>query len=74
MILQPCPFCGSTFDEVDIEHWAVAESRLKPTMEGPGALIAVEIRHWCGGKTKTRVNVIGRDHEEAERNWNRRAG
>lgn len=38
-----CPFCGGGETRID-------ESHLSPTMKGPGALIAVTIRHWCNRK------------------------
>lgn len=73
MNLRPCPFCGSDAKWVGDTNWAIRESHLKPTMSGPGAPISVEVQHWCGEGTKTMVKVVGRDHDEAERNWNRRA-
>ena len=79
MKLLPCPFCGSQAPEPYAEGntvddgWVVAEARLPPRMDGPGALISVEVRHWCGYGSRSIIKIMGRDHAEAERLWNRRA-
>lgn len=69
--LEPCPFCGGTDVRFD-------ESRLSPTMKGPGALISVTLRHWCpkleGQPHGLSVTKRGRDHESARAAWNTRAG
>lgn len=68
--LKPCPFCGGT----DIE---VRENRLGPYMSGKqGALVSVEIRHWCGGSIREgelTFHARGHNHESARMAWNSRA-
>lgn len=70
LTLEPCPFCGGT--DVDVR-----ETHNSPTMNGPGELISVEIRHSCervpGMLSRTNVIFAGRDHASAIAAWNRRA-
>ena len=79
MKLLPCPFCGSQAPEPDLNdriaagQWYVRTVSLPPRMDGPGALIAVEIQHWCGEDGRTLIKANGRDHEAAAHSWNRRA-
>lgn len=69
MNLYPCPFCGAG-------ETAIHEQHLSPRMEGPGALIAVTIRHHCSPRIEGAVaeyrEVRGRDHKSAEAAYNRR--
>lgn len=68
--LLPCPFCGGT----DIQE---RENRLSPQMSGePGALVSVDIQHWCGGSIREGMltfHARGHEHESARRAWNTRA-
>jgi hypothetical protein len=68
--LKPCPFCGAGETQVH-------ESHMPPRMSGPGDLISVEVRHWCGPMpgvlSRSNVVMAGRDHESAMAAWNRRA-
>jgi hypothetical protein len=66
--LKPCPFCGG--GETDIR-----ESRLAPRMNGPGAVIAVEVAHWCNrppGVVAAHFSIRARTREDAVAAWNRR--
>jgi hypothetical protein len=69
--LLPCPFCGAGETRTD-------ETHLPPRMSGPGALVSVEIRHWCapmeGMLSRSSVAFAGRDHAAAAAAWNRRTG
>ena len=69
--LKPCPFCGGgTFD--------VSEHRLAPTMKGPGAVVSVQLLHWCDKNTVSDgivasiVEFRGRDENAVFAAWNRR--
>lgn len=68
--LLPCPFCGGGSTQID-------ERRLSPTMQGPGAVISVTVRHWCpvpaGQPTGLNVSMHGRDKDAAIAAWNTRA-
>lgn len=67
--LLPCPFCGAG-------ELRCSETHLPNTMERPGALISVTIRHWCEGVAPGTVSatreVRGRDMASAAAEWNRR--
>ena len=69
--LKPCPFCGGA----DIE---VRENRLSPKMDGsPGALISVDIYHWCDGVDLkpgqyVNISVHSREMDDALEMWNSR--
>lgn len=66
--MKPCPFCGGEAE--------ISETHLPPTMSGPGALITVTVRHWCGpaaaGIVASHVEFRGRDHASAIAAWNTR--
>jgi hypothetical protein len=68
--LEPCPFCSA--GNTDIQ-----ERRLPPSMQGPGAIISVTVRHWCpvppGQPSGLHVSMHGRDRESAIAAWNRRS-
>ena len=69
--LAPCPLCGAGETSVD-EKW------MPPTMNGKKSLIGVYIYHWCnipGARPaqRRRIEVHGRDHEDAAAAWNLRA-
>jgi hypothetical protein len=68
--LLPCPFCGGGETLWD-------ETHMPPRMNGPGALVSVEVRHWCaplpGLLSRSSVVFAGRDHASAAAAWNRRA-
>jgi hypothetical protein len=68
--LLPCPFCGGG-------ELRRSDAHLPPTIEKPGALISVTIRHWCEGIAPGAVSatreVRGRDMASATAEWNRRA-
>ena len=66
--LKPCPFCGGG-------ETVMSETHLPPRMSGPGALITVTVRHWCGplpGVVGSHTEFRGRDHASAIAAWNRR--
>jgi hypothetical protein len=68
--LPPCPFCGAG-------QTTIHETRLQPSMSGAGALIAVEVRHWCvrrAGVVRAHMVFVGRDHATALAAWSERAG
>ena len=67
--LLPCPFCGSGETEI-------RETRLPPTMKGPGAIVSVRLQHWCDrpdGVVATGISFTGRERSNAIEQWNRRA-
>ena len=72
--LSPCPFCAD--DGQSAETTSIRERRLGPTNGGRGALVSVEITHWCpridGGAHTNSRKVTGRDYESALKEWNRR--
>lgn len=74
MQLRPCPFCGHDMEQpvsLTSKH-GVRVTRLAPRMDGkPSAIVSVRIMHWCEGLS---ITVTGRDHWDAEEQWNRRAG
>jgi hypothetical protein len=67
--LLPCPFCGAG-------DTRISASYLPPRMESPGALISVEIRHWCTSRQPGAIvhsrTVRARDRAAAMTEWNRR--
>lgn len=68
--LLPCPLCGCH------EETSIVEKRLSPTMKGPGALVSVNIKHWCSAPNRARIfiNVTGSDYKSAAAAWNYRGG
>lgn len=68
--LMPCPFCGGG-------ELRRSDTHLPNTMERPGALISVTLRHWCEwtvpGTVSATREVRGRDMASAAAEWNRRA-
>lgn len=68
MALMPCPFCGagSTVSEADGKHWTGMRY----------VVLSWTVRHWCHveeGRFPPLLNVRGRDQQQAEERWNKRA-
>jgi len=66
-VFRPCPFCGGQPE--------LSETHLPPRMSGPGALVSVTVRHWCGplpGIVASHIEFRGRDTISATAAWNRR--
>lgn len=66
--LNDCPFCGMAGE------YRVNESRLWAGGMKPGALISVQLQHWCPhvpGTIHAYREVRGRDEASAIAQWNR---
>lgn len=68
--LSPCPFCGGGETRID-------ETKTRASLLEPYEVIAVYVRHWCGGFERgaqsATIQVRGRNHSDAIAAWNRRA-
>jgi hypothetical protein len=66
--LKPCPLCAAGETSISATH-------LPPRMSGPGALISVEVRHFCPrrpGVVHNSISIRGRDRQSVVDAWNYR--